>query len=447
VTQIRWKLLASMLAVVVITLGASALFTSRAVHEEVRRMVVEAKPVVSSSDEKALEQHLIAHGADGIGPLLDAIGKRSQCRLILADSKLRILAVSSNAAKERITIDERDRVIIESQRGPAVVRAVMTLTPIPIRDALLYMFPIVQQPHGLAPISMLERRLLATFAAAAFAAILMTWILSRRMTSPLERLTAAVQEMARGKSPAHVPVKGKDEIARLAESFNAMADAIATQDELRRRLVSDVAHELRTPLTNLRCEIEAMQDGLTRPDSPRLASLHDEVLHLGRIVDDLQDLAVSDAGGLQLQHERFDLAPMLTRLGESFRRDGVTIDVTANDSAVIDADPVRVSQVVRNLLDNAVLYGDRIAVTLCNEGHFVRLTVSDNGPGIPPGELEHIFERFYRVDPSRTRGSGGAGLGLAIVRRLVELHGGEVFAENIPDGGARFTVRLPLVGF
>ena len=304
--------------------------------------------------------------------------------------------------------------------------------------------PVTFSTRTERPAAAIDRRVLLTFGAAALVAIAATLLLSKRITAPLERLTAAVEEMARGRQPAHVAVSGSDEIAQLARAFNTMADAIARQESLRRRMVSDVAHELRTPLTNLRCEIETLQDGLARADSSRLASLHEEVLHLGRLADDLQDLAVSEAGALQMERQRIDLAASVARAADAFRRDHVEIRIVSDGPVVVDGDPTRISQIVRNLLDNAVRYATRIDIDVrCNAGDAL-LTVADNGPGIPPADIEAIFERFYRVDPSRQRNSGGAGLGLAIVRRLVELHGGRVWAENVPDGGARFRVRLPL---
>jgi signal transduction histidine kinase len=426
VSRIRWKLLASMLTVVVITLGASAIFTRYVVHEEMRRMVVQqARPTIADADVRAIEEHLRVHGARDITPLLDSVARKGRFILIVANARRDVLATSHGPS--HVVFDDSGRLTIESQRGRTTVRALMTVPPIAVGEASLYIVPELQQPR--TP-GMLDRWLLATFAAASLVAVVMALLLSRRMTSPLERLTTAVQEMARGELPAHVAVRGNDEIARLARSFNAMADAVAMQGELRRRMVGDVAHELRTPLTNLRCEIEALQDGLAPPDSSRLASLHEEVVHLSRIVEDLQDLAVSDAGGLQLHRELFDLS--------------AAVRATGCEPVMVDADPVRINQVVRNLVDNATRYGDRVEVEVRRDGRFAQLTVSDNGPGIPEAELDRVFERFYRADPSRTRRSGGAGLGLAIVKRLVELHGGDVRAENIPDGGARFTVRLPL---
>ena len=299
----------------------------------------------------------------------------------------------------------------------------------------------------LSAFAALDSRLAAAFAVATAVAIFLTVLLSRRITSPLERLTAAIEGLARGESPARMTVSGRDEIAQLARAFNDMSDALRAQEELQRRMVSDVAHELRTPLTNLRCELEAIQDGLAPPDPARIVSLHEEILHLGRLVDDLQVLALADAGGLSLQREAVDLAALARRIAEPYRSQAIAVDVAAGDPVVLHADPVRLGQVVQNLLTNAARHtpaGGRIRVAVGIAGSEARLTVSDSGPGIPPDELERIFERFYRLDAARHHDGGGAGLGLAIVRRLVELHGGRVWATSETGAGATFEVALPL---
>jgi two-component system sensor histidine kinase BaeS len=206
-----------------------------------------------------------------------------------------------------------------------------------------------------------------------------------------------------------------------------MSDAIANQQELRKRMVGDVAHELRTPVTNLRCELESVQDGLA---TPNIASLHEEVLHLQRLIDDLQELTIADAGGVKLQLQTLDLVAALEPI--------VKAPIDAQARPIVRADPLRLGQIMRNLLANAAQYNPRVVVRTENGNAIV--SVIDNGPGIPPDELENIFERFYRLDESRTQ--KGAGLGLAIVRRLVELHGGRVWAENVPGGGAAFTFTI-----
>ena len=289
----------------------------------------------------------------------------------------------------------------------------------------------------------LDRRLVVPFAAATALAILLALLLARRITRPVEGLTRAVEAMARGDRPEHVHVPGNDEIAQLARSFNAMADSLTEQQELRKRMVGDVAHELRTPLTNLRCELEAVQDGLA---SANAASLHEEVMHLSRLVDDLQEMAIADAGGLQLHREDIDLTKTICSALEPFRGEAERRAITLamhSQPVTANADPVRVRQIMRNLLSNAMAHtADRGRIDVAAEGGGApHVSVSNSGNPIPEGDLERIFERLYRVDEARSRNNGGAGLGLAIVKRLVEMHGGRVWAENTPDG-VRFTFTL-----
>jgi two-component system sensor histidine kinase BaeS len=287
-----------------------------------------------------------------------------------------------------------------------------------------------------------DRRLIALFTIATLAALLLTALLSRRITRPIEQLTEAVQEMERGGTPVPVRVVGRDEIARLATAFNAMTAAVATQEALRRRMTSDVAHELRTPLTNLRCELEAAQDGLVPADAGWIGSLHEEVLHLQRLVEDLQELAVADAGALRLACEPIDLGAAIVRIV------GAQAEVTVVDHGlVVEADVTRLRQIVQNLLANAASHapsGGRVAVRVARAGDAATVAIHDDGPGIPTADLERIFERFYRVDEARSRDRGGTGLGLAIVRHLVELHGGRVRADSAPGEGATLTFTIPI---
>ena len=436
-SHLRWKLLVAMLAVIVVTVGVSALFTRRVTHEELRSVMIGVgfRPSVAP-----LAEHFRAHGSwANVEQAID----RMEGRVILTTRDRKVIATSKNLRDAKVTVGADDRIIM-SRPG---VRMVVGLPPIVVGDAYAYVLP-EREERPVRQFASLDRRLLITFSAATLAALLLTILLSRRITRPIERLTAAVETMARGGRPAHVDVAGRDEIAQLARSFNAMADALAGQEELRRRMVGDVAHELRTPVTNLRCELESIQDGLAAADGPRIASLHEEVLHLGRLVDDLQELALADAGGLQLKRARIDLPATVGHVVERVRAEGERkgVELGMTGAAVeVDADPTRIAQVVRNLLSNALRHtpaGGRIDVYVRSEGAEGLVSVRDSGPGVPEEELERIFERFYRVDQARGREHGGAGLGLAIVRRLVELHGGRVWAENARPG-ARFTFAIP----
>jgi signal transduction histidine kinase len=239
-------------------------------------------------------------------------------------------------------------------------------------------------------------------------------------------------------------------VGELGSAFNSLAETLARNERLRRDLVNDVAHELRTPLTNIRCHVEAMLDGLAEPGPETLASLHEETLLLNRLLDDLRDISLAEAGQLQLSPGPCAVVPELERAVKlhlpAAESKGIAIDLDAPaDLPEVHADTSRLAQILRNLLSNAIRHtpaGGRIAVRARAEGTGVVIEVEDNGPGIAPEHLPHIFERFYRADASRDRQSGGAGLGLAIVKHLAEAQGGAVSAESVPGRGARFTVRL-----
>ena len=447
-TRLRWRLLAAMVALVVVTLGVSGLFTRRVTHDQVKRLLLRHAPIAVGEAIGPLEDHLRAVGGwGGVDAVLDRAATASRTRLVLTTPDGELIAASRDLRAARLTVDGNQLLVIGERDGcleQLVVHAVLATVHDGAGRAVAhaYVLPMTEIEDGAAlrEIAAVDRRLIAIFAIATVVAVLLTVLVSRRIVTPIERLTAAVQDVARGR-PARVPVTGRDEIARLATAFNAMADAVTTQEELRRRMVGDIAHELRTPLTNLRCELEAVQDGLATPDAPRIGSLHEEVLHLQRLVEDLQDLAVAEAGALALQLERIDLGAAVARIV------GAQAEVARDDGIMVDADVTRLRQVVDNIIANAVRNsprGEPVEVRVARDGDSATVSVIDRGPGIPAADLDRIFERFYRVDEARGRERGGAGLGLAIVRRLVELHGGRVWADSAPGEGATVTFTLPL---
>ncbi|WP_405395274.1 ATP-binding protein [Microbispora hainanensis] len=270
-----------------------------------------------------------------------------------------------------------------------------------------------------------------------------------RLSRPLRALTDAVRQMEEGRA-ARVEVKGKDEIGRLAAAFNAMAERRERLEELRKAMVGDVAHELRTPLSNIRGWLEAAQDGLADPDPELVASLLEEALLLQRVIDDLQDLAVADAGELRMHTEPVDVADLLTQVATAHRGGaeaaGVTLLTKADGRLHLVADPVRLRQMVGNLVSNAVRHtppGGTVSLLARHDGGDVVIDVADTGSGIAPGDLPLVFERFWRVEKSRSRRSGGSGLGLPIARKLAEAHGGSLSATSVVGVGSTFTLRLP----
>ncbi len=283
-------------------------------------------------------------------------------------------------------------------------------------------------------------------------AALAGFLVAGRITAPLREIESAARAVARGDTSRRARVESADELGDLASSFNRMAADLERQERTRQQFVADVAHELRTPLAVLQAEIEALQDGVTAPTAERLSSLHEETEVLGRLVEDLRTLSLSDAGALDLVRAREPAAGVIGRgvqsMGDTATRAGVKLTLDLPDSLPdVDVDGARVQQVLMNLLSNALRHtppDGEVRVSAMVENDALAVSVRDSGSGVPEEALPHLFDRFYRVDPSRSRESGGSGLGLAIARQLVRAHGGEISAANNPDVGATFTFMLPL---
>lgn len=294
------------------------------------------------------------------------------------------------------------------------------------------------------------RDLLAAGAGAAVLGLLVAAWVSPRLTRPLRGLTEVVGRIADGDRGARAQLVGAvGELDVLARSVDRMAADLEREDRLRRALVADVAHEVRTPLTVLLGEVEALQDGVVAPDSERLASLHDEVLRLAALVEDLDAIAAAEAPGRSLDRQVVDLAEVaaaaLRGLEDRTAEAGIELESRLAPVEVL-GDRRRLEQVVRNLLTNAVKFsppGGRVVVRVDAEDEEAVLAVVDEGPGIPPAERLFVFERFWRG--RYAEGMAGSGVGLAVVAELAAAHGGRALADDAPAGGARLTVRLPRV--
>ena len=277
--------------------------------------------------------------------------------------------------------------------------------------------------------------------------------LARRLVRPLRQLAAATRRLATGTYTERVAVTSQDELGQLAADFNLLALTLQQNETARRQWIADISHELRTPLTVLRGEIEALQDGV-RPLTPAaLSSLHGEALRLGRLVDDLYQLSLSDLGALQYRKEllapKIVLLTALEPLRPLFAGKGIELReefAPAADVAIL-ADPQRLHQLFANLLDNALKYTDspgRLEIRMARRGPSLQMELCDSAPTVAPAELERLFERLYRVEGSRSRTTGGAGLGLAICRNIAEAHQGTLSAHPSPLGGLCLTLTLPV---
>jgi two-component system sensor histidine kinase BaeS len=286
--------------------------------------------------------------------------------------------------------------------------------------------------------------LVATFALAG------TILLSRRVLRPIGTLTSASQRLGAGDLAERVPVVGNDELAKLARSFNRMADSLQRGEERQRRLVADVAHELRTPLANLRGYLEALKDGVISPGPEVFASLHEEAVLQQRIVDDLQDLARAEAGVLAYHRTRVDLAELLETCRTAHHARAETAQVRlvleAPAPVYVQADPDRLRQVLGNLVTNALRAtppDGKITLRVAGTLDYTTMQVTDTGSGIAAKDLPHIFDRFWRADAARGRTTGGSGLGLAIAKQIVTDHRGSIMVNSTVGVGTMFTITLP----
>ena len=278
-------------------------------------------------------------------------------------------------------------------------------------------------------------------------------LLATRLVRPLKSITEATHVLAHGDYSVRVPVDSDDELGRLATDFNALALAMAHHEEARRRWVADISHELRTPLTFLRSQVEAILDGVRQPTTESVTAIHNEIMRFTRLVDDLYQLSLSDVGAQTYRKDEVVLSKVLQQavsiISPEFLSKNIALHCEAADTVSVFGDPERLRQLFGNLLDNSLKYtdpGGEVNVTVGKNGGRVMIDFQDSAPGVADAELEKLFERLYRVESSRNRATGGAGLGLAICRNIVKAHEGTITAKPSPLGGVWIRVELPRYG-
>ena len=280
-------------------------------------------------------------------------------------------------------------------------------------------------------------------------ALLLAYTLGR----PLKRITAAAKELAVGRYNVRLPVESGDELGQLARDFNEMAAALEQSEQARRRWIADISHELRTPLAVLRGELEALQDGIRPLNQEAVDSLFGDVMRLNRLTEDLYQLALSDQGALTYRKVPTDpvavLKEDLAALMPEFNSKQLSVQVIVNTLGPVSvyADPDRLSQLFRNLLKNSLNYtdsGGRLEITVSKSGKTLLIDLSDSAPDVSEQELSKLFDRFYRVESSRNRNHGGAGLGLAICSNIVAAHNGLICAQPSALGGLTIHIELPV---
>ena len=299
-------------------------------------------------------------------------------------------------------------------------------------------------------LGLVVRSALISSISVALVAFLLGGFLFRSISAPVEALAAASRSIAGGDLKSRVNIRRKDELGELIEQFNAMAASIEASEEWKRRIISDSAHELRTPTAVIQGELEMILEGVYTADRARIEGLYRETELITRLLGEMGQLAAAEGGQLVLQWEEFDPVRLVQETITAFRPSAdqkeVTLVAEPGPETIVSGDPQKIQQVIRNLISNALRAvdpGGRIDIQLVSLSEEIRISVDDSGPGVPEEYRERVFERFFRLDPSRSRESGGAGLGLAISRQIILLHGGRIWLDRGENGGARVSFSLP----
>lgn len=287
--------------------------------------------------------------------------------------------------------------------------------------------------------------------ALAIAFALVALPVSRQLVRPIQKLSGAMRRLASGRYDTRIAVVGHDELSQLARDFNSLSNTLEHNENSRRQWIADISHELRTPLAVLQGEIEAMQDGIRDCTPERLKQIHVQTLNLSRLVNDLYELSLSDLGALSYRKESIDVRGIVDScilgLRDAFEEKHIGLDVpSGNGRLMVFGDPDRIKQMFFNVLHNSLRHtgaGGKVQVEISKSDNHIVVDVQDSAPGVGPEHLSHLFERLYRVDNSRSRATGGAGLGLAISRNIVEAHEGTISARASTLGGLWVHIELP----
>jgi signal transduction histidine kinase len=437
------RLLLAFTLVIVVTIGAISFFLYQTTKTELSQLEKRTEDMQAGRIEFELSQHYAREGSwEGIQPSVEQWGNLYGWQIILVDNQGVVIADSEEELLgENYQGEAPGRFIFPPWGGSAVGTLYINRGESEVDIASL---AILYNGMG--------RFFLWGGLVAVAIALLLTFFLSRRILAPVKALTSATERLGRGDFSQRVKVKDKGELGELAQAFNNMASDLERAEKLRQNMVADVAHELRTPLSNLQGYLEALSDGVIKPDAKTIRSLGEEAALLSRLVDDLQELSLAEAGKLELDCQPEDLTELINRTvaaleGQASAK-GVSVATELPDKLpAVNIDSHRIIQVLRNLLENAVTHTAKdgaITVAAKQRGGWVEVSVTDNGEGIPAKDLPNIFERLYRVDKSRARATGGSGLGLTIAKRLVEAHGGKIKARSKLGKGSRFSFTIPV---
>ena len=486
--SLQFRLLAAFTLVILLTVGIVFFMMWHAATGQIQLLGDRVERLVISRIQFEITEYYLANGSwDGVQPLLEQIGEQFRHRVILADADGIIIADSTSATPDKkvnlegftsktltSSLSRRDFSAPEGSGPPPIEpQAILSFElrfphpPTPAEPTsitagksqtigFLFITPLRQSEIGLAALQIMYSQLGIYFlfgaCLAVVVAFLITLFLSRRILSPVKELTSAARRLGKGDFSQRVDITDKGEMGDLASTFNSMAGNLQRDEQLRQHMVSDIAHELRSPLTNVRGYLEAINDGVMQPDKATISSIYDETVLLSRLINDLQELSLAEAGELKLDCRPEEVSELARQSINSIQAKAsekdiqVSYDIPA-DLPLVDIDFLRIKQVLLNLLENALAHtpgGGHINISAKLNTGFLEISVSDTGEGIPAEEIDNIFERFHRVDKSRSRSTGGSGLGLTIARYIVEEHKGKIWARSESGKGSCFSFTLPV---
>ena len=449
--SLQFRLLLAFVVVIVVAIGTVSIFVLQNTGSELEQFDVRTQQMQTERTGMLLTYYYSFNNMswDGVQTVVEELGTSEGIHIVVTDADGIIVANSegNSLGKEYHTSAPGTKLFL-----PAPPPGGMMMPATGTAIGTLYINPESAGALTKALANTINRFLLWGGLLAIAIALVITLFLSRRISSPIRALTTSARKLGQGDFSQRVPAKGKGEIAELAQAFNSMAADIERNEKLRQNLVADTAHELRTPLSNLRGYLEAIKDDVIKPDAATINSLYEEATLLTRLVDDLQELALAEASELKLVKQSEDVSGVIKQAISSHQTQasdkGIFLRTDLPEKLPLcDIDSQRIAQVLHNLLSNAITHTPRegtITISAKESGKFVEVSVTDTGEGIPQEELENIFERLYRVDKSRSRRTGGSGLGLTIAKRLVEAHGGKISVQSEPGKGSVFSFTVPI---
>ena len=458
--SLRFRLLLAFAIVFIFSIGVVFFFVSRTAEIQIEKVEQLSSEIQTTRVERMFALYYIDRGNwAGIQPMTKQVAQVENARLILTDESGVVLADSNGDSISGVYTTGTKHPVYNSSFPPPTSNIPYPpmehsgdITPVQIPQIIgeFYLVPLsAATTAGLS--QQINLFLLIGGFFVVVIAMIIVFILTRQITSPIQEVINAARKLGKGDLSQRVVVNGKGDVAELSTTFNSMAEGFERNEALRTSFIADSAHELRTPVSIIRGYLETIRKGIIKPNEATVNLLYGETMRLSRLIEDLQKLSISDAGQLKLDCQEVDIAELISDAASAAieaPEKGISLKTEVKGKLpLVKIDPYRIMEVLHNLIENAVRYtgkGGSVTISAWQGKNSIKISVVDTGEGIPPKDIENIFERFYRVDKSRSRVTGGYGLGLTIAKRYVEAHGGRITVQSELGKGSTFVFSLPI---